>query len=346
MSAITNPGSGSGGPASFATLTGGTNTGQSLVVGAGSSISTTGGGTIAATSVTLPGTTGQILFNNGGALGVSATTLGLNYNSGTLTLTLNGSGSNQLNIGQTGSASQSLLIGSNTTAATFNNINGLLSLTGVPLSVLGLLEPEGAGIAGVASSDILYGDSTTHTFTHNSNNNGVSSFSGAWQNTNVTPVTVAANVATDQNLMSASVPAGTLNRLGRSLRVWCAGVFTTPAAETTTITFKVKFGALTLLSIAVPSQSFTATNNQFNISGVLSIQTAGATGVFETHGNLVVDLGIGNLVPDSIFADTNTAVSSTVDLTAAQTLQVTVAYGTASTSNSTTQRQMVLETIG
>jgi hypothetical protein len=336
----------------FSGVAAGTNA-NALVIGSGGALTTSGTGTITPTP---GGSTTQVQFNNSGVL---AGNLDFTYNSATglvkignggggggvsaPQLTINGStGQGNLAVGQAnGSASTNITLGSGSSPFTT-----LTSTLGVLYASNGYGAPEITAPAGNTNNDILFADSVTHTWGHNSNNNGTMSFSGAWVNTNVTPVTVAASVTTDQNLMSVSIPAGTLNRVGRSLRVWCAGVYSTPAAQTEILTFKVKFGALTLISIPIPSQSFTATNNQFNITGYLTTQTGGATGVFESHGNLVIDLGVGNLVADSTFADQNTAVSSTIDLTAAQTLQITVSASVASTSNSFTQRQMVSETIG
>jgi hypothetical protein len=340
MSAIINSGGGGGG--SFTTLTGGTNTGNSFVLGNGSSISTTGTGTIGAA-----GSNTQVQFNDSGVLNGDAQ-FTFTKSTGAVTVGTTSSGATfQFTITTSGGGGIAVQNTSATDAIAVKNV----SLTNVFL--VGSAGDVGAGnISFVTAAPSLLGavshgyDSTTKTGTFQANANGVTSFSGAWNNTNVTPVTVNANVATDQSLMTVSVPAGTLNRVGRSLRVWCAGVFSTPAAQTEVLTFKVKLGALTLISIPIPSQSFTATNNQFNISSVLSVQTGGATGVFEAHGNLVIDLGVGNLVADSTFADQNTAVSSTIDLTAAQTLQITVSASVASTSNSFTQRQMVSETVG
>jgi len=131
------------------------------------------------------------------------------------------------------------------------------------------------------------------------------------------------------------------------LRVWAAGVYSTPASSTSTITVAVTLGAVTLLTITTAALgSLQATNDQFNVSAMFTTQTGGASGVFESHGKLVIGLGAGNTVADTIYTDTNTAVSSAVDLTAAETLQVTITFSNASASNSATQRQMVLETVG
>src|SRR6266550_2766071 len=228
--------------------------------------------------------------------------------------------------------------------ANANIVNGTLTLGTTSTTLGALAMAEAAALAGVANQDIEFADSVTHTLSYNANNNGTASFSGAWVNTNVTPVTVNAAVASDQNLMSASVPAGTLNRAGRTLRIWLAGVYNTPAASTSTITVKVKLGSLTLLSMVTAAlASLQSTNGQFNISGYLTVQTAGATAAFEPHGNLIIDLGAGNTVADSTYADVNIATRGTLDITTAQTLQVTIAFSNASASNTATQRQMVLE---
>lgn len=159
------------------------------------------------------------------------------------------------------------------------------------------------------------------------------------------PVTVNANTAGDQNLMSTTITAGLLNSVGKTLRVWGAGVYTTPAASVATITIKIKLGAVTLISITSSANPGSVTNNNWNFNAYVTTQTAGATAVFEVHGNMVIDLGASPGLADSIFSDTNTAVSSSLDSTAAQTLQVTVAFSAASGSNSCTQRQIIVESV-
>jgi hypothetical protein len=306
-------------------------------------ISTSSVLTIARNGLSIDGVAANITVSpNTGAMIVSD---GSNYSTfrgvfGNGNLSFSG---NTLTIGLAGGTFGNLALNDSTggVGTIFTNGTGPISVS----KSFGLVEISAP--SGVASNDLIFGESTTHTISYNANSNGTSSFSGAWVNTNLSPVTVAANVTTDQNLMSASVPAGTLNRVGRSLRFYASGVYSTAAASTAVVTVKVKFGALTLINIVTTALGgVTAANNQFNLSGMLSVQTGGASGAFEPHGVLVIDLGAGNLIADTSFADTNTATVGTVDLTAAQTLQVTIAFSAASTSNSTTQRQMALETVG
>jgi hypothetical protein len=159
--------------------------------------------------------------------------------------------------------------------------------------------------------------------------------------TNTTPVTVSANVATDQNLMTCAIPANFLYTPGVTLSIWLSGVYSTPAASTTAVVVKAKLGTLTLATwTSTALAGIQATNDQFNVEAHFTVVTAGTTAVFEAHGNMVIDLGVGNTVADSTFADVNTATVSPIDLTAAQTLQITIAFTVASASNSATQRQL------
>lgn len=165
---------------------------------------------------------------------------------------------------------------------------------------------------------------------------------------NATPVTVSANTTSDQSLMELSLTAGYLNTSLQNFAIGAAGVYTTALAQTPTMTFKAKLctvsgcgsgTVVTLVSIATTATTAAATNNQWNLllNNVIT-KTTGASGNLEVHGVLTVDLGANNLTADAVFADTNTAVSSNIDLTAALFIDFTVATSTGSASNSITQR--------
>ena len=200
--------------------------------------------------------------------------------------------------------------------------------------------------SGLVGASFIGHDSTTNTSVYNANNNGASAFTGAWNCTNVTPVTVNANVTTDQNLMSCTIPAGTLNRVARTLDIWLSGRYSTPAASSTAIVVKTKLGSSTLAAwTSTALGGIQATNDQFNLNAKFTVSTAGASSVFQPHGYLVIDLGAGNIVANSIFADVNTGTVNGPDLTASQTLQVTIAFTVASASNSATNNQLLVQTV-
>jgi len=215
---------------------------------------------------------------------------------------------------------------------------------------------EGGAASGSVGNDRMFGDSTTHTPSWNNNNNGLSSPSGAWQCTNVTGVTLPGTSTTaDQNLMACTIPAGTLNRVGRTLRVKVKGVYSTPAASTSQITLKIKLctvsgcGSGTVISpINIQSTALGTvqiTNDNFSLRSEITTQTAGASSAYEASGEFLIDLSTLATAADSDFGDTNTATVGTIDSTAQLFLQTTIAFSSASASNVATQRQLIAETI-
>jgi len=240
----------------------------------------------------------------------------------------------------------------NAASSTTPDANSLISLgTNGEIVLKEISPPSAPG----ATWDGLFGDSGTHTPSWNNNNNGTSSPTGAWQCTNVTPVTVNANVTTDQNLMACTIPAGTLNRVGRTLRVKVAGIYTTAAASTAQMTLKVKLctvsgcGSGTVISpisiqtSALATQTIAAEN--FSLRSELTTQTAGASSAYEAHGEFLIDLSATIPSGDTVFGDPNTATVGTIDSTAQLFLQCAFAFSAASATNSATQRQLVLETV-
>jgi hypothetical protein len=172
-------------------------------------------------------------------------------------------------------------------------------------------------------------------------------------NINVTPVTVNANVTTFQNLQAFTIPANTLNIVGRTLRVSTAGTYTTPAANASAITYTVKLctvsgcgsgTVVTVITFTSSAQAGSQTTDPWNSIAMITTQTAGASSVFESHGNFTIDLtGVG--VASSVFPDSNSAVSSAIDTTGQLFLQTTCAFSVASASNTCVGRQMILEVL-
>lgn len=166
-----------------------------------------------------------------------------------------------------------------------------------------------------------------------------------WTGSNLVPVTANSNVSTDQNLMFIVIPANTLNTAGRTLKIYCSGLYSTPVASNTTLEFKVTIGGLTLTDIVSDPNPGSVTNNGWIFEANISTQTKGTLAAFETSGKLTIDLGAAITSAGSTYIDTNTGTIASLDTTVNQTLQVTVAFANASGSNSATQRQMILQTV-
>lgn len=213
---------------------------------------------------------------------------------------------------------------------------------------------EGTAATAASSVDDVHGDSTQHAAEVNNNNTGEMSISRT-ACVNVTPVTVAANVTTDQLLQACSFNANLLNVIGRTLKVDVAGVFSTAAASVASLTFKVKLctvsgcGSGTVISPIIittgATSALTASNLSFGQTSLISTQTAGSSSAYEAHGSLRIDLSATAATPDSLYQDTNTSTVGTVDSTGALFLQVTVAASAGSTSNSFTERQLIVEVL-
>jgi hypothetical protein len=163
---------------------------------------------------------------------------------------------------------------------------------------------------------------------------------------NTTPVTAnAASSTAAQNLMGFAVPAGLLNVAGKTLRLFGAGVLSINTTATATVA--VKLGAATLAtwtSASITGGAGTA-NSPWNFDLVTATVAAGATGTAEAHGrfSLKPTTGAGAA---TVYNDVGSGPSAAVDLTAAQTLQVTVTFsanGAGGNANACTQRLLHVE---
>src|ERR1019366_1132909 len=82
-----------------------------------------------------------------------------------------------------------------------------------------------------------------------------------------------------------------------------------------------------------------ATNNGWNLQLMAGTVSTGATGTLIVHGapGLVLDIGAAPTSAATPYTDTNTAVSASIDLTAALFVDFTVATSAGSALNSITQ---------
>ena len=263
--------------------------------------------------------------------------------------------------GATTFTANSLLKGNGTSAVQASSVtdNGTTVSTSESLQTTApgagsLTSLEGSNPTGSANNDILSASSGSHAWIVNENNTANMTLTKTF-NVNVTPVTVSAAVATDQNLMALTIPANTLNIVGRTLHIWVAGTYSTPASSTATVNLKAKLCSVSgcgsgtvvnLASITSSANPGSVTNNPFNLQLYSTTQTAGTSSVYEAHGSMQIDLGAATTSALSSFGDTNTALSSPViDSTAQMFLQITVAFSAASTSNSAKERQLVVEVL-
>lgn len=158
---------------------------------------------------------------------------------------------------------------------------------------------------------------------------------------NITPVAVAANVITDQNLMSYDVPAGLLNVVGKTLRLTLSGLYDIDTALN--VDWKVKLGGVTILTWRPQTPVGVLIDLPWRVQAEITCATTGAAGTVEAHGLILPENKITAGHQPVPQLDLNTAASAAIDLTAAATLQITIAFDVASVSNAGKQRSMILE---
>jgi parallel beta-helix repeat protein len=190
---------------------------------------------------------------------------------------------------------------------------------------------------GLAANNLVYGNKT----------NGYDFVSGVTTNntlvTNTTQVT-ATNPSVATDLMTISLPADTLNTTAKGIRIYAEGVYTTNAGQTPTFTISLKLGSVTLVPIASAATTASATNMPWSAEFYAVTVTTGASGTMEAHGKFTMTLGTTATAAAAVYSDTNTAVSSAIDLTAANTLAVRCAFSSADAGNSIKQRLMTIDT--
>jgi hypothetical protein len=147
---------------------------------------------------------------------------------------------------------------------------------------------------------------------------------------NIAPQTALSAITTPQNLFTQVMAAGTLNQVGRTLRVRGTVIYSTTSANVATITIAIKLGAVTLCSITTAATNTAASSNlpiQFEF--LLTVVTAGSAGMINAHGSVTANIGTVAAAVATTYLDTNTAAQGPVDLTVAETLAVTIAASAA-----------------
>lgn len=149
-----------------------------------------------------------------------------------------------------------------------------------------------------------------------------------------------ANTTTETAITSTGVGTLTLPAnffaVGKSLRISGKGLHS--SAANPDITIRVKLGSTTILTTgAVPSSA--DTDAQFDIEGMITARTIGASGTIMAQGHYEED----GTSPDT-FQMTNTS-TTTIDTTASQTLSITAQWSAASASNTISLTNLTVEVL-
>lgn len=162
---------------------------------------------------------------------------------------------------------------------------------------------------------------------------------------NVTPVSLT-NPTAATDLMTFLLPlnpsgnGNIINDISHGLLVYAAGSYNVAASST--LVFTIKLGTVTIATFTTASQTNTsvALNWQLNLN--ITTQAVGSSGAVEVHGTLVFDSGATLAAASTTFSDSNTAVSSAIDLTQPALLEVMANLGTGNSSSTVSQRVLRL----
>lgn len=160
---------------------------------------------------------------------------------------------------------------------------------------------------------------------------------------NFAPMTARTTVTTIQTMGSCPMQAGLQNRIGKVLHVTGHGLYTS-ASQTGTMTISLTEGGQT--PIAVLSAALTTggqTSAQFSFDYYVTTASTGTAGTVEAHGLLFLQgASAANGTAMIVYADTNTGTATAFDLTASNTLAMTVTMSSSTTSVTLRDAQAVL----
>lgn len=147
----------------------------------------------------------------------------------------------------------------------------------------------------------------------------------------IPPQTALTAITTAQNLLSVNLPAGYMSLVGRTVRVKLWLIYSTTIANVATLTFALVIGGVTVCTITTAATNTAASSNlPVQIEFEFQVQAAGAAGTVEAHGKVDANIGTAAAAAIASYLDTNTAVSSAINLIAAPTtLAVTIAASAA-----------------
>jgi hypothetical protein len=144
------------------------------------------------------------------------------------------------------------------------------------------------------------------------------------------PQTALTAITTAQQLLTFAFLAGALNVTGRKIRVKGVLIYSTTSTNVATLSFALILGGVTLCTITTAATNTAASANlPIAFEFELTVVTLGATATIESHGRVDANIGTAAAAAVATYLDTNTAVSSAVNLAAAATLSVTIAASAA-----------------
>lgn len=154
------------------------------------------------------------------------------------------------------------------------------------------------------------------------------------------------NPTSAANLLTYAIQPNQFNALGKAIHIYGAGEYTTDGGTARTITIAVTWSdgtnTRTLLTWTSGATTASQTNLPWNVEGYITVQAVGSAGTAFAHGTAWVTLGSSAPGATTSYNDTNTAVSSAINLTVSGTLAVNALFSGSNAGNTITQDMLIV----
>lgn len=117
--------------------------------------------------------------------------------------------------------------------------------------------------------------------------------------------------------------------IGNTYRILCRGVYTTPLANTSTVTAKIKWGATTIVSVTTGALPASATNFPFQVDVICTVRSIGASGSIVCNGGMSYVAALAGL--SFLFNSLDTPTAVTIDTTGSSLLDATASWSAVTT---------------
>lgn len=148
---------------------------------------------------------------------------------------------------------------------------------------------------------------------------------------NFVPQTALTSVTTAQTAATCPLWVGMQNYFGKEIEVSGEGIYTSSAASGAPVV-AVTEGGITPITVTGTTQTGTTANSQFAFDYVITTSLTGTVGTVEAHGWLQTGPGASLTAAVNVMRDSNSAASSTFNLTAQNNLAIAISDATSLTS--------------
>jgi hypothetical protein len=162
-----------------------------------------------------------------------------------------------------------------------------------------------------------------------------------YKTTSAIATSTVANVAVETNFaQNVVIPANSM-KPGKTYRLTVRGLYSTIVSSPGTLNIRLKFGSAALVGTNALTLSTNLVNRGWEFTALLTVISVGASGQIEIQGRSFLN----TTGTAAIIADPKTT-PATVNMTQAQTLQVSAEWSVADAGNTITARNFILEELG